>query len=378
MEEDQEAPVLLDSRLLTRKSIALSFSEGLQPDGSGASFVFTPNLNLDSVVFKKDQVFLYGYIEENVDYELMISGVKDCFGNVFSSTESVKFFIPSIAKAGELVLSEVLFNARTGDPKFVELRNMTDKSLEIGTWKLANLDGSGVVSQIRNLSTNSLVIESGGHLAITTDTLRLRAAYPRSIEGKFHQVSSLPSYPISSGTVILLDAQDQEVERFAYQEKLHHPLIRDVKGVSLERLSTGTAANVVSNWHSASSVEEYATPGRKNSQVIAGEFSAEFIQIDPEVFDPEGSNGNTFTTIRYNLNESGWLGTFKIYNTTGQLVNIISQNEILGEKGFFIWEGTHENGGKLRAGYYVLVAEFYDLTGKLRVVRKTIVVGIRM
>jgi hypothetical protein len=134
----------------------------------------------------------------------------------------------------------------------------------------------------------------------------------------------------------------------------------------------------VSNWHSASSVEEYATPGRKNSQVIAGEFSAQFIQIDPEVFDPEGSNGNTFTTIRYNLNESGWLGTFKIYNTTGQLVNIISQNEILGEKGFFIWEGTHENGGKLRAGYYVLVAEFYDLTGKLRVVRKTIVVGVRM
>jgi hypothetical protein len=279
---------------------------------------------------------------------------------------------------GELVLSEVLFNARTGDPKFVELRNLTDKSLEIGNWKLANLDGSGAVSQIRSLSANSLVIGAGGYLAITTDTLRLRAAYPRSREGRFHQISSLPSYPISSGTVVLLDAQGQEVERFAYQENLHHPLIRDVKGVSLERLSIATAANVESNWHSASSVEEYATPGRKNSQVIAGEFSAEFIQIDPEVFDPEGSNGNTFTTIRYNLNESGWLGTFKIYNITGQLVNIISQNEILGEKGFFIWSGTNESGGKLRAGYYVLVAEFYDLTGKLRVVRKTIVVGVRM
>jgi len=50
----------------------------------------------------------------------------------------------------------------------------------------------------------------------------------------------------------------------------------------------------------------------------------------------------------------------------------------LGEKGFFIWSGTNERGGKLRGGYYVLVAEFYDLTGKLRVVRKTIVIGIRM
>jgi hypothetical protein len=235
-----------------------------------------------------------------------------------------------------------------------------------------------LVSQLRNLSGTSLVIGAGEYLAITTDTLRLRSAYPQSSGGKFHQISSLPSYPISFGTVVLLDAQGEEVERFAYQENLHHPLIRDVKGVSLERLSIETASSVASNWHSTSSVEEWATPGRENSQVLSSKFEEELIQIDPDVFDPEGSSGQSFATIRYELDQAGWIGSFRIYNLSGQIVHVLAENEILGAKGFFNWTGTDDRGVKARAGYYVLLVELYDLSGAVKYIRKTLVVATRL
>jgi hypothetical protein len=146
----------------------------------------------------------------------------------------------------------------------------------------------------------------------------------------------------------------------------------------LERLSIETASSVASNWHSASSVEEYATPGRGNSQVLSARFEEELIQIDSDVFDPEGSSGQSFATIRYELDQAGWIGSFRIYNLSGQIVHVLAENEILGAKGFFNWTGTDDRGVKARAGYYVLLVELYDLSGAVKYIRKTLVVATRL
>ena len=304
--------------------------------------------------------------------------MRDCFGNIFQPSEPIQIVLPSLAKIGDLVINELLFNPRTGDPKFVELHNLTDNYLEIGNWKLANLNESEKIDQVRVFSELGLVIPPNGYLAITTDSERLKLGYPRSFTGVFHEVSSLPSYPISGGTVVLLNEKDQIAEEFGYDEDLHHPLLRDSKGVSLERISAESPANISSNWHSASGQEEYATPGRKNSQLISGEFEGEMIVIEPEVFDPEGSNGSTFTTIHYQLDQAGWIGSFRIYNLAGQLMHVLAQNEILGAEGFFTWTGTDSLGGKVRPGYYVVVVELFDLSGQVMQIRKTIVVATRI
>jgi hypothetical protein len=102
------------------------------------------------------------------------------------------------------------------------------------------------------------------------------------------------------------------------------------------------------------------------------------IQIDPEVFDPEGSNGNTFTSIRYELNEPGWVGTFRIYDMAGRIVAILAQNEILGTSGLYSWTGTNSNGGRVRTGYYILVADLFDLNGNVRQIKKTIIIAERL
>ena len=250
--------------------------------------------------------------------------------------------------------------------------------MELRDWKLANLDAQGKVNQVRAISDRSLVIPPKAQLAISTDTVQLKFDYPLSSMGLFHQINTLPSYPIAGGTVVLLAPSDELAESFRYSERLHHPLLRDTKGVSLERISLQTPASVMANWHSASGTMGYATPGIKNSQLIEEEFLGNIIQIDPEVFDPEGSNGNTFTSIRYELNEPGWVGTFRIYDMAGRIVAILAQNEILGTSGLYSWTGTNSNGGRVRTGYYILVADLFDLNGNVRQIKKTIIIAERL
>ncbi len=372
------APEFISWRFISPTHLELAFSETIYPDFSTENFTFQPEVRIDSIFSNRSKIILKVKLEENLEYQLTISGLKDCFGNSFQPLDPILVVLPSEAKIGDLVINELLFNPRTGDPKFVELQNLTDKYLEIGNWKLANRDENGKIDQVRVFSELGLVIPPAGYLAITTDSERLKLAYPRSFSGLFCEIPTLPSYPISGGKVVLLNENDQIVEEFGYDEDLHHPLLRDSKGVSLERISVESPASFPSNWHSASGIEEYATPGRKNSQVISGEFEGEMIVIEPEVFDPEGSNGNTFTTIQYQLDQAGWIGSFRIYNLAGQLMYVLAQNEILGVDGFFTWTGTESQGGKVRPGYYVLVVELYDLSGEVKLIRKTIIVATRL
>ena len=165
------------------------------------------------------------------------------------------------------------------------------------------------------------------------------------------------------------DAKEQEIK-----DELQ--LIRNTKGVSLERVSFITPADVSFNWQSASSSEGYGTPGKRNSLSL-GEFESNLIQIEPQVFDPEGSVGPTFTTIRFELDQPGWVASFSIFSTSGLPVARIVQNQILGTEGLFTWDGTDYSGGRVRPGYYVLLAEFFDLNGNTLVIKKTIVVAVK-
>ncbi|WP_332912409.1 hypothetical protein [Algoriphagus boritolerans] len=60
------------------------------------------------------------------------------------------------------------------------------------------------------------------YLAITTDLNALKLSYPKSAQGNLLQISSLPSYPIGGGTVILLNPSGELAESFEYDEALHH------------------------------------------------------------------------------------------------------------------------------------------------------------
>ncbi|GAA0878544.1 lamin tail domain-containing protein [Algoriphagus jejuensis] len=371
------SPILQSVYFLDSLRVRVVFSGSILPEIGADGLDFSSNLSIDSVGFFKENelhVLLKSPAQASQVYEVRIVGLRDCFGDPISG-QLKSFVLPELPQAGELIINELLFNPRTGEPKFVEIRNLSQRYLNLENWALANLSSSGVADQIKVFGGLGSMLAPGEYLAITTDANGLHLAYPKSSIDHFLQIPTLPSYPIAGGTVVLLSAKAEIAERFPYSEELHHPLLREPKGVSLERISPDTPASYQMNWQSASGNEDFATPGRRNSQTISGEFEGESIHIEPEVFDPQGSSGLQFTSITYELDQPGWMGTFQIYSASGQLVRVLAQNQLLGASGLLTWTGTDSSGKIVRAGYYVLVAELYDPNGRTSVIKKTIVVA---
>jgi hypothetical protein len=376
---DESPPFLTEIAFQDSLSVFIQFSEPIQPNLELDNIIFQPELEIDSIFPISSNSLLVKLkkpAQSSIEHVVHIDSVFDCYGNELEIKE-YKIILPSIPNQGDIIINELLFNPKTGRPKFVELYNKSSSFLQIGKLKLANLDDEGFPDQVRSIKETGYILAPNSYVAITKDTIKLKQDFPRSATGNFLQMQTIPSYPIGGGTVVLLSQGDEILEEFLFEEEMHHPLLRDPKGVSLERISSESPANLRINWHSASGIEDYGTPGKKNSQAFNGEFDSGIIHISPEVFDPEGSNGNTFTTISYQLDQSGWVGTFEIYDISGRLIEILDRNAILGSSGIYTWAGTDDLGGKVRPGYYVLLVELFDLQGEVKILKKTIVIATR-
>jgi hypothetical protein len=377
---DKTPPVFLKSQIIGEKRVVLSFSKSLSTNIQSLQWEFQPSINLVQVVSGGNPTDLVIEFEQNLEpdilYKVWVKGLRDCIGNLLDERSQVFFVIPSMAKHGDLVINEVLFNPRTGAPKFVEIYNSSSSYLNLKDWKLANLNAEGEVANRRVLFNEDFVIAPFSFWVFTTDKEKLKAEYPKGKEEKFIVFSSLPSYPISSGNVVFLNPDETISEIFSYHDKMHHRLLRETKGVSLERISPQISVNDPNNWYSASASEGYATPGYRNSQVHDG-FDGLGIEVFPEVFVPDAPGEQPFTSIRYKMDQSGMVGTIRIYSVNGLLVRELCQNAVWGNEGFYNWDGTDTGGAKVRAGYYVVWIEIFDLQGNVKQIKKTVVVGTK-
>lgn len=368
------------STVTGEKTVVLVFSKILNQNTSQTSFEFRPSITVQSIkigsnpnelILEFDQE-----IQEGIYYESGVSSLRDCTGNLFGSDQKVFFVIPSSAQKGDLVLNEVLFNPRTGAPKFVEIYNASQKFINLKDWKLANLDEENIPANRRVLFSEEYIIPPSSFLVFTTDSEKLKQEYPKSKEERFIEFSSIPSYPISLGNVVLLNPDESISEIFGYNEKMHHRLLKETKGISLERLSPFQPTDDPNNWHSASSTEGFATPGYQNSNVFEGNGQIG-IEVEPKVFVPDAPGTQPYTTISYKSDQAGKLATISIYGIDGTLIRELCQNAVWGNEGFYLWDGTNAKGSKVRPGIYIIWVEIFDLQGKVDQVKKTVVVGTK-
>jgi hypothetical protein len=353
-------------------------NQPIVPFTSPVPFSITPSLSIDSArVFSSGRrigIALASPARNSTPYTLRASLLNRCVGE--PAGFEVEVVLAEAASKGELILNEVLLDPKSGDPKFVEIHNPTAKYLSLENWALSSINEAGALQQLRLVGVEGDKIAPESYVALTVDPERLRLSYPQSAAGDFLQLASLPSMPIGAGVLLLLSPQRMVADSLPYRSDWHHPLLRSTKGVSLERVSAVFPAYIPSTWQSASSSQDYATPGRKNSTALSVEPASELITLFPLVFDPGGSTGPSQVSIRYSLEQNGWVGSFTIYSAAGREVKVLGQNQILGTYGIFSWTGTDDAGTRVSPGYYILVAQLFDLTGRIRVVKKTLVVGI--
>ncbi len=353
------------------------FNQPILPMDGQPALTFSPSLELDSTwVFNSGRslgISLSTAARRSTVYRLRASSLMRCVGEPAVLDEEL--VLAEAASKGELILNEVLLDPKSGDPKFVEIHNPTAKYLSLENWGLTSINESGVLQQLRLVGVEGDRIAPDSYVALTMDPARLRLSYPQSAAGNFIQLGGLPSMPIGAGVLLLLSPERKVVDSLPYRSDWHHPLLRSTKGVSLERVSPVFPSYIPSTWQSASSSQDYATPGRKNSTALSVEPVSELIDLSPLVFDPSGSTGPSQVSIRYSLEQNGWLGSFTIFSAAGREVKVLGQNQILGTSGIFSWTGTDAAGARVPSGYYILVAQLFDLSGRVRTVKKTLVVA---
>ncbi|MFK7954231.1 MAG: lamin tail domain-containing protein, partial [Ekhidna sp.] len=376
---DNFPPEIVAVTAISEDSIRVDFNEKVNPTTIDlVDIAIEPSIDINDLgtnYLSPKSLFLIldQSLAESTLYQLALSNVSDCNGNA-SDEQLFDFALPSLPSENEILLSEILFNPYTNGVDFVELYNNSDSYLNLKDWQLANLS-EGEIDNQKQISNEQLVIEPRNFVALSIDSDVLLTNYPKADKNDFYQMESLPAFANTEGTVVLLNQDSIEVERFTYLDDYHYGLLNSVDGVSLERISYA-ASNSGENWRSASSTVGFATPGYQNSQSFETQTPKGTIEAEPKVFLPGNSgSGRDFTLISYQLETSGQFANVNIYDQTGRLVKKLAEGILLSNAGFIRWDGTNDDGSLAKLGYHIVLFEIYDSTGNSQTLKETVVVG---
>ena len=380
---DTEGPVLLEAFAVDAQTVKLLFNERVLVQHHN-TFTTTPALILENAVFTNEmhselEVTSLDTIAARTTYEVRATGVTDCLGNP-SQVNTVAFVLTEEGESGDLLLNEILFDPRSGGADFVELYNNSEKFINLKNWAFGNDDYFDLGNAVP-ITAQDLIIGPGEYLAFTDDKTVTLNDYPDAPVTSIVAIDNLPAFPDSEGTIVLVLPDGSELERFEYSDDLHSALLDRDEGVSLERISFNSEANDENNWKSAASSAGFATPGAPNSQALLGDAPNAAVAVSPRVFVPDGSGGvnsQSFTTIHYELDNSGSFANVSIYDAKGQFVREIANGELLSRQGFFRWDGLDEHEKMVTVGYYIVIFELFDANGHTSLVKQTVVVGTQL
>ncbi len=374
---DLTGPRLL-SVVATPTSLQLWFDEKLEKPLGTIEFEIDTPIAISTFAFANSEltsihVELTQSLSKNTLYSIQVKQLRDCAGNFIQPAfAKATFALPEPADSLDLVINEILFNPRTGGVDFVEVFNRSAKFINLKSFSIANYP-DGVIQNSKTI-TADLLMAPHSFLAFTTDTSVLKTQYPKGVQKNFYPLS-LPAFNDDLGTVALVSNIGKVIDAINYDEAWHIALLKDVEGVSLERISADQSSLEPSNWRSASSMAGFATPGYVNSnsrpEVVV---ATDAIQVEPEIFSPNRP-GQDFSKINYRFTKPGFAASVKILDQQGRLVKELANNETLGYEGFFRWDGDQDNGNKARLGYYVVWIELFDTEGTVKTFRERIILA---
>ncbi|HPF52933.1 MAG TPA: gliding motility-associated C-terminal domain-containing protein [Draconibacterium sp.] len=273
---------------------------------------------------------------------------------------------PIVIDPGDILINEVLFNPVPGGEDFVEIYNYSEKQIPLNKLYLASRDKNLELTQIYPLTSEKIKLEPGSYLALTKDTNGVFPWFTIECPECFLQMQKFPSFNNDEDYVVLLNNEMEVIDELDYTEKMHLPVFQDREGVSLERISFSASSFEKDNWHSASALSGFGTPGYKNSQSAKELPEKVTVHFEPEAFSPNSDGYNDFYQIRIQTDHPGYLCTIRIFDTSGNMVYILAQNALLGTTEEINWNGKEESGRRLSLGVYIVSVELYDLKGNVK------------
>lgn len=367
---DRTPPLIVAAFPLDEGRISIAFNEWLHASSTlEAKISIVPSVAAESISFADEtrrrlEIGLQSSLQTRTFYQLTVSEVRDCNGNVMTPT-SLTFGLPEPSDSLDVIINELLFNPRPGGADFVELLNRSDKFIDLTNWAIGNSDIRALVQP--------LVLHPQQIIAFTPDPGVIQSHYPQSAAGTVLMVK-MPNLPDDEGEVLIADSSGRLMDRLRYHKSWHSEFLRNNEGVSLERIDTDVSTQQPDNWISASALAGYATPGQANSQLRPTLSSRHEIFVTPEVFVP-GRETFGFVQIAYHFDSPGNVASVKILSHSGMVIRHLTNNEWLGTEGFLRWDGEKDDGTMAAAGYYVVWFECFNAQGTVSTARRRIVIA---
>lgn len=315
-------------------------------------------------LFEQVQLQAASPLERNRIYQVEATGLRDCAGLDQGGNSVVKAGLPEDPRPGEWVINEILFDPRPGAWDFVEALNTGNRVLDAGRLYVAGRNSSGQLTGLKALYNGPFLIFPDDHIVMTENRESLAREYLVAKPEQVLTVRPLPTLPDDEGTVVLVNQSGMVTDEVRYSDDWHFKLLQNRQGISLERLDPLQPGQAAGNWHSAASTAGYATPTARNSQYKRDIDAGVMLAADPPVFSPDNDGRDDIVSIRYQVEEPGYVANLTIYNSGGHPVRLLVRNALLGRIGYWNWDGLDDRGRAIPAGPYVVLAEFFNLEGK--------------
>ena len=292
--------------------------------------------------------------------------VRSCLERGRVSTTTLTVGLAIDPEPGDWELNEIMYDPLSGDGRYLELVNVSDKLLSSGALTLAVLDEDGNVRDVVEPEREQLVAP-GGYLVYSDDAERLAARYPRA-----NPTTVLPSDVPTLGAEECLRLFDPVSETIywtvCYSEDWHNLAYANTDGVSLERISLAAPAGSGDNWTSAASSVDFGTPGAPNSQsVTPGADPSATFALAAERLSPDADGFEDLLVLTYNFEDPGTLARFEVYDVRGRGVRTSTEDTAPGRQGVWTWDGTTDDGDVAAVGTYVVRVTYFTPTSSREV-----------
>jgi len=380
--EDKDPPVWTSFTLEEPNNLILGFSEPM--DFTQASFTLDQGMgnpssqeiknNVSTMVLSFDAGFERGKI-----YTLQTSGLTDLAGNPLLITTRSTGITEPIAP-GDLVINEVMFNNPDSSAEYIEIYNRSDKLLDVSGLLFTTRKTDGTLNT-GNTIPGQISMLPGSYQALTPDAEKVRT-YHSCPEGSQLLTTGWSTLNNESATVVLTNsARDTVYDELTYSVKWQNLLVKNPKGVALERINPDLPTQSADSWHSAASEVNYGTPGYQNSQyreIHSNEKNEKTVWAEPECFSPDNDGVEDVCFVHYKTDTNGYVANVIILNAVGVKILQLASNILLSTEGILTWDGRTDKGKIANVGIYVLYFEMFNpTTGVRKQLKQPIVVSSR-
>ena len=262
------------------------------------------NLITNNNISIEDTLLVFGEIFFSID--------QDIINNYYE-----KKIIPGFNR-NTVLINEVMFKPNPGDPKWIELINNSDTTVNIKNWLIGDLTTKNILTEIDTW------VEPSDYLVICDNLI------PDLFSSETNVIkSNFPNLSATKDAIIIYDYRNAVIDSMFYQVESNFN-----RSVSLERVSLSVASELIENWTFSIS-DNKSTPGLENSITSLPNNNFADIIFTEIMFDPLEENSEFIELCNisdYPIEIGGW----SISDLNGRLFTINGKSHVLDPNNYYV------------------------------------------